>query len=1124
MGVPGFFPWLVSRYPRVITRRPEKPDNVYIDVNGLVHMSCQYEGSYDKNEARSVARAVAMIEEFVKDLDPQVLVYLAVDGPAPRAKSNQQRARRFTSAAAKAAEYAGTTTEKLVRPGTLVRYQGGWAEVVSVESPERRDALEVRPLGTGSDAVLVRREELTVGAADLPHGGWDSNAISVGTAFMDKLTAALEQWGVEYHKAHPHLSVLVSGVRTPGEGEHKFIDFIKAERARPASRWYKANATHVLVSGDTDLLFLALALHEPGAVVMRQSRDVQNPFDYLSSAVLREYVAEELVGKWMKCRIVLIERHLAQLKARVAAVLLAVAGLVRVGVLSRRWGCLVAVGIVALVAHARTHLTRVLTALKTGAYTRLVDVERIFDDFVAVVSLLGNDFMPHMPSAYANQGSLSTILNCYVRAAAIGSFRRDRAVAWPVGLHGLKALLGAGAPGDACQTSPAHHPFPYLLTPDRALYLPAWRELLRLFARTEAATFREAAAVPAVPGPVGGPADAPWQSTYYTSIHAITKHDGGLAPLRKDMCAAYLEAVAWVALYYLTPSVPSWSWYYRHHHAPTACDLLQYVEAAARRSDVLRLPADGSAPLQPLQQLMLILPPASFSLLPAPVRARAMAASATLHPAVWDIDETGRVSVPLLPFVETEDAGFDEPGPQPEVLATTHGAGYLAGGTAVPHPTAEGCYLYTPQADGIVHDSVLTPGTACPAITCVRRPCYIPWRAEGQEFTKVGPDAESEPYKLLLEFDGRTPSNFMLGRAVREKFGIPCAQPRQIGFKRFTVHLAECDVDKVRFIAERQLKDSMLRVDTSKARASVVSDSPAPSPPPQDEASGTPSASDADASAPASPLEVEEMWCVVMEGVTRAVIRRDITDFMAQTFGIGNCRVEFGRGVARINIPAEKREAVAEAIQERVRKGADGADAEADAKASTERYGGYMVSGEAVTLSPPQKFDPETRPEGRESPSGKGRKGGGKKGGGKKGGGKNGGANGKKGGGGAAAPRRPQTAVHPYELQLQNFFSDNGSDTMTDWVCHMCEKHNFGSNAACFRCGAVWDPFQSLPVTFRRGGQLGPESTHYVPDHRGAMKSWKPINIIEEAPRFYNPQDHPLAKAASEPKREFEEF
>lgn len=113
---------------------------------------------------------------------PQKVLYLAVDGVAPRAKMNQQRSRRFRSA--KDAEV--TASEILAR------------------------------------SALKGNRELP---SDILASRFDSNCITPGTDFMLKLSLALQRW-VEFKMTSDPFwkdgaSVIVSGPDVPGEGEHK---------------------------------------------------------------------------------------------------------------------------------------------------------------------------------------------------------------------------------------------------------------------------------------------------------------------------------------------------------------------------------------------------------------------------------------------------------------------------------------------------------------------------------------------------------------------------------------------------------------------------------------------------------------------------------------------------------------------------------------------------------------------------------------------------------------------------------------------------------------------------------------------------------------------------------------
>ena len=123
---------------------------------------------------------------------------------------------------------------------------------------------------------------------------------------------------------------------------------------------------------------------------------------------------------------------------------------------------------------------------------------------------------------------------------------------------------------------------------------------------------------------------------------------------RTQLCADYLQALGWCAHYYYQ-GCPDWRFFLGHHYAPFAFDLARYAPrwAPARWGD--------APPLQPLEQLFCVLPPASAPLLPASyadaLRARdtALAEIAPLFPDEIELDYRGKKhawqAVVLLPFL-----------------------------------------------------------------------------------------------------------------------------------------------------------------------------------------------------------------------------------------------------------------------------------------------------------------------------------------------------------------------------------------------------------------------------------------------------------------------------------------
>ena len=658
MGVPAFFRWLSKKYPSVVVHcREEKAkvidgvkvpiditqpnpnefelDNLYLDMNGIIHPCCHPENKPAPNNEDEMMEAIfEYIDRLVAIVRPRKLLYMAIDGVAPRAKMNQQRSRRFRA---------------------------------SKETVEKRDE-RAKVIAE----LKARGIEIASDKQETQH--FDSNCITPGTEFMSRLAECLRYYihvKMNSDAGWSQIMVILSDANVPGEGEHKIMDYIRRQRAQPN---HDPNTRHCLCGADADLIMLGLATHETNFTIIREEfkphqerpceicgqtghkmiectgapKEKEGEYDekvpsvaseqefiFLRLNILREYLFKELkivnlpfeedferaIDDWvLMCFFVGNDflPHLPSLEIREGAIDRLIGLWKRV--LYKTKGYLTDSG--------HVHLDRVqlmladLGEMEDAIFKKRKETEEMFkrrNEDRNKRQKRSNDAPAYIPAgAFAPVPLGKNVKYDILSSTAIKNERQQN---FRAELSGN--LINASEKKDSLESQPK----------DNQERTSRKRKLNE---------------------DDGQPEDSVrlwedgWKERYYMNKFSEGAEDRNF---RSRVANEYILGICWVLQYYYQ-GCPSWTWYFPYHYAPFASDF------ANIESQIINFPMD-TKPFKPLEQLMAVFPAASKKFLPSSwqeLMHRADSKIIDFYPNNFKIDLNGKAQawqgVALLPFVD----------------------------------------------------------------------------------------------------------------------------------------------------------------------------------------------------------------------------------------------------------------------------------------------------------------------------------------------------------------------------------------------------------------------------------------------------------------------------------------
>ena len=226
-------------------------------------------------------------------------------------------------------------------------------------------------------------------------------------------------------------------------------------------------------------------------------------------------------------------------------------------------------------------------------------------DFVFMCFLVGNDFLPNIPSFAILDGGLDSIFDNYRTVCKeYGHLTKSkRVVGNMLNLDSLEVFLGTLAQYEKGLLEEKYKNISNFIDDP----------LLKKHVTSNELDFEA------------------YKKEFYSKKLGIENESD-----TKEICLNYIQGLDWVINYYKIGN-PSWNWYYTRFYAPFLCDMVKYVQEYKH----IWIPSEGK-PLSPTEQLMCVLPKNSHYLLPSCYQNELYVKYKKYYPKEFVIDTTGK--------------------------------------------------------------------------------------------------------------------------------------------------------------------------------------------------------------------------------------------------------------------------------------------------------------------------------------------------------------------------------------------------------------------------------------------------------------------------------------------------